>query len=126
MKKEVETLLRTLKTMKEFKKVKFIFIYGSEVSGEKLETSDVDFCVYYDTNDKEEMVKFRLRLLSKLPKNFDVQIFQLLPLFMRKEVLKGKLIYAKDEKFVYQKAYETLEDFESFKRHYYDYIGMMK
>jgi len=126
MKKEVQTLLKTLKSMKEFKKVKFIFIYGSEVTGGKLRTSDVDFCIYYDTNSKEEMEKFRLKLLSKLPENFDVQIFQLLPLFVRKEVLKGKLVYAENEEFVYQKAYETLEDFEAFKRHYYDYIGMLK
>jgi hypothetical protein len=64
--------------------------------------------------------------LSRLPSNFDVQIFQLLPLFVRKEVLKGKLIFAKDEGFVYEKVYETLEDFESFEPYLLDYLGIIR
>lgn len=44
--------------------------------------------------------------LSKLPEIFDVQIFQLLPLYIRIDVLKGKLIYCEDETLLHDVAWE--------------------
>ena len=52
-------------------------------------SSDIDLWIYYD-GDKEEAGDFRFRLLSKLPEIFDVEIFQLLPLYIRIEV-EGKI-----------------------------------
>lgn len=42
---------------------------------------------------------------------------------MRVEVLKGKMIYCKDKRFLYEAAIETINDFEAFKHRFYDYIG---
>ena len=39
-------------------------------------------------------------------------------------VLKGKVLYEDDTTFIYDKAYETIKEFESFKRGYYDYLGI--
>jgi len=47
-----------------------------------------------------------------------------LPLYIRKEVLKGKPIFIADRKFTYEIFYKTLEEFEDFKKYLYDYIGM--
>jgi len=49
-----------------------------------------------------------------------------LPLYIQKEVLKGKIIYAKDMGFVYDVAYETIKAFDRFKKYYYDYIDTRK
>jgi hypothetical protein len=38
--------------------------------------------------------------------------------------LKGKILYADDTPFMYDKAYETIKEFDSFKRRYYDYQGI--
>jgi len=38
--------------------------------------------------------------------------------------LKGKVLYEDDTHFKYDKAYETIKEFESFKRRYYDYLGI--
>jgi predicted nucleotidyltransferase len=124
MEKNMRKLLKILKSMEEFQKVEFIIFYGSRALEVGRKTSDVDVCIYYNSKSKEEMERFRLNLLSKLPDIFDVQIFQLLPLYVRKEVLKGKLIFVRNIDFVYQKAHETITDFESFKHRFYDYIGM--
>ena len=56
----------------------------------------------------------------------DVKIFQDLPLRIKKEVLKAKVLYAEDFTFVYDIAYETIKAFEDFKKYYYDYIGLEK
>jgi len=42
---------------------------------------------------------------------------------VRVEVLKGKVIYCKDKRFLYKVAIETIKDFEAFKHRFYDYIG---
>lgn len=123
--KSKEYFLSVLKEMPEFKKVKFVFLFGSIIYGKPTKSSDVDFAVYYEGNDNERF-KFRLKLSEKLPDKFDIQIFQDLPLYIRKEVLKGKVIYVKDKKFVYEKAYETIQAFEDFKFGYYDYLENRK
>ncbi len=41
-----------------------------------------------------------------------------------KEVLKGRVLYDDDTPFLYDKAYETVKEFESFKPRYYDYLGI--
>ena len=119
---KIRMFLKKAKEVPGFNKIKFVFLYGSYAENKQNKFSDVDFAVYYSGAAKERF-RFRLKLLSKLPENFDVQIFQDLPLYVRKDVLKGKLIYAKDLTFAYDTAYQTIKDFDHFKKYYYDYIG---
>jgi len=123
MDKNVKFLLGKLKNFSDFDRVKFIVHYGSQISGSANQDSDYDFAIYYE-GDKNERFKFRLKLLSKLSDNFDIKIFQDLPLFVQKEILKGKIVYAKDLSFVYDIAYEIIKKFSHFKKIYYDYIKM--
>ena len=69
--------------------------------------------------------QFRLKILSELFDDvYDIKIFQQLPLPLRMQVLKGRVLYSDDRPFMYDKAYETIKEFESFKRRYYDYLGI--
>lgn len=78
--------------------------------------------MYYDDADTSE---FRLKVLSDLFDDvYDIKIFQQLPLPICCRVLKGKVLYEDDTAFMYDKAYETIEESESFKRRYYDYLGI--
>ena len=84
----IERFMRTIRAMSDFDRVEFVILYGSESKGEARVNSDVDICVYYRADDERDMSRFRLRLLSELPGDrFDVQIFQLLPLYVRVEVV---------------------------------------
>lgn len=118
---ELEDILRVIRSMKEFDAVEFVIFHGSRARGEYLKTSDFDICVYY-RGTPEAMSKFRLKLLSGLPGYVDVQIFQQLPLYVRKEVLKGDVLYVRDSRFLYDVALRTIRDFEDFKPRFYDYI----
>ena len=103
-------------------KVRFIILYGSANEGRMKEDSDIDISVYYDDADASE---FRLKVLSDLFDDiYDIKIFQQLPLPIRMQILKGKVLYEDDTTFIYDKAYETIKEFESFKRRYYDYLGI--
>jgi predicted nucleotidyltransferase len=86
-------------------------------------SSDIDICVYYD-DEVDRASMFRLRVLSELfDDTYDIKIFQQMPVYARVEVLKGKALYCDDRRFMYDKAYETIKEFDSFKHIYYDYIG---
>ncbi len=115
--------LERLKTIEGFEKVRFIILYGSVAEGRARTGSDVDLCIYYD-GDREEAARFRFAALSELADDrYDIQIFSYLPLYVRMEVLRGKVIYCPDERFLYDVAYRTIREFDDFKHRLYDYIG---
>ena len=121
--KKIEKSLHIMKTVEGFEKVKFIMLYGSATLGEMKEGSDIDLAIYYDA-DLEEASQFRFKVLSELFEDiYDVQIYQALPLYVRKEVLKGEVVYFEDMPFVYEVAYRTIKEVDLFKKRYYDYIG---
>jgi len=106
-----------------FDDVQFIILYGSAAEGRMTEESDVDLCVGFD-GCEEEASRIRFEILSELfDDSYDVQIFQLLPLYLKKKVLKGEVLYCMDKQELYEIAYETIRKFEDFKHRYYDYIG---
>ncbi len=120
--KLVKINVEKLKRLEGFEKVRFIILYGSAAEGTTRDESDIDMCIDIDAGDYESS-KFRLRVLSELPDFFDVQIFAQLPVYVKKEVLKGKVIFCRDEDYLYEVAVSTIKEFDDFKYRYYDYIG---
>lgn len=102
-------------------RVKFIILYGSVSTKKQTPRSDIDLAVYYDT-DKNQRFKFRMNILGRISPEFDVTIFQDLPLYMRQDVVRGKVLYAADMTFLYDVDRRTYQDFEDFKHRFYDYI----
>ncbi len=90
----------------------------------RLEDADCILCgVCVDIYDGADASEFRLKILSDLFDDiYDIKIFQQLPLPLRMEVMKGKVLYEDNTPFLYDKAYETVKEFESFKPRYYDYL----
>ena len=119
MDKEIKMFMRQLKEMPDFHRVRFVILYGSQALGKATPMSDFDFAVYYDGN-KDERYRFLINI--NFNENFDAKVFQDLPLYIQKEVLKGKVIYAKDLSFVYDTAYNTIKDYSYFKKYHEDYI----
>lgn len=125
LKEKTSLFMKKLKEMPDFNKVKFVFLFGSYAQGRQNKLSDVDFAVYHSGNESERF-KFRIKFGAKLPDTFDIQIFRDLPLYVRMEVLKGKLIFAKDLDLAYSVAYETIKAFDDFKGYLQDYIERRK
>ena len=86
--------------------------------------SDIDLCIYYNGTQRERN-EFRLKVLSNVNDIFDIRIFQDLPLYIRFSVLKGKILYYKD-KDIYDIFRSTIQEFDDYKRGYYDYINLEK
>jgi len=115
--------LERMSTIEGFEKVRFIILYGSVAEGREKAGSDIDLAVYYD-GGREEASRFRFAVLSELADDrYDIQIFSHLPLYIRTEVLRGKVLYCPDKRFLYDVAYRTIREFDDFKHRLYDYIG---
>lgn len=116
--------LERLRTLGGFENVRFIILYGSVAEGRATETSDIDLCIYYE-GSREESQMFRFTALSELcDDRYDIQIFGNLPLYVKKEVLRGRVLYCPDERFLYTTAIETIRDYDAFKHRLDDYLGI--
>ncbi|MGC9434978.1 MAG: nucleotidyltransferase domain-containing protein [Methanomicrobiales archaeon] len=119
----VRHALERLRTVEGYDRVRFIILYGSVAEGRARESSDIDLCIYYD-GSPEEGERFRFLALCELfDDRYDIQIFGNLPLSVRMEVLRGRIVYCPDERFLYDVAYRTIREFDAFKHRLYDYIG---
>jgi hypothetical protein len=126
MNREIEQLtnhfLGHLGQTKFFSKIEFVILYGSSLNSYRLDDSDIDLCLYID-EEKEALSSIRLELLKMFNENLDIQIFQLLPSYVQIEVLKGKVLYVKEEDRLYEIANETIEEYEEFYPFYLEYIN---
>mgnify|MGYP006277136931 CR=1 FL=1 len=123
MKYNTSQINNAVHTIKEIggSKVKFIILYGSVAANTQTNDSDIDITVFYDADERNRF-QFRIKVLGQLSDDFDVTIFQDLPLYVQREVFKGKVLYASDLTFVYEINRRTYQEFEDFKHRFYDYI----
>jgi predicted nucleotidyltransferase len=106
-----------------FHNVRFILLYGSTVEGRSNSESDIDLAVYYEgTPDDASMFRY-LALQALDDPRYDLWIFRQLPLYIRVQALRGKILYCPDLPFLYDVAYETIRDYDDFRHRLYDYIG---
>jgi predicted nucleotidyltransferase len=119
----VDAAVNLMQQLPGFGHVRFIILYGSAAENRMTKESDIDLCIYYD-GERMDAARFRHSVLSRLSgTGYDIQIFQHLPLYVRVEVLKGKPVFIRSARFLYDKATETLREFEEFKHRLYDYTG---
>ncbi|MGC8777967.1 MAG: hypothetical protein ACP5Q4_04745 [Candidatus Caldatribacteriaceae bacterium] len=89
--------------------------------GAKQVLSHVDVCLVFPPGvfGRRAMAQKRLDYLTELPQ-LDIQVFQLLPLYIRRRVLQeGKVLYSRDDDALYEVAHLTARALEDFKHLYY-------
>ncbi len=119
-------IIRTIMDLDDDGLIRFIIMYGSRTRNCPREGSDLDICIYYDADEKGRF-DFRTKALGVLfTEDIDLHIFQDLPLQVRMEVLKGKVLYSDDDVFLHDLAYHQIKEFDDFRHHLYDYLDMEK
>lgn len=108
-------------------KVRFIILYGSAAKGEMTELSDIDLAVFYE-GDKKERFDFRVKVLGRVGNEFDIQTFQDLPLYIRKDIVSsGNVIFYSGYRELFYTFLRTIREFEHFKPRldmYYSGLGV--
>ena len=110
--------MKRLQRLPHFDKLRFVYVYGSSVTGKVSKTSDIDVALYYDITDKYELHNLLFYISGSFPDKYDICMFQLLPLYVKIEVLKGELIYTIDKGFVHDIAWETIKEYNDFEPRY--------
>ncbi len=81
-----------------------VLIFGSLAKGEISDRSDIDICVVApEAKNREQLLN---KIAGMLPKNYDVCLFELLPLYMKIEIINNHIIlYTKDKLELYEYFY---------------------
>ena len=115
-----------IKKAQQDKDVLAIIIFGSRARDDAGPTSDLDVCIVLQPKDYDDLKLSRKRLEYlkgvSIP-DLDMQIYQQLPLYIRKRILKeGKTLFCRDEDVLYKVAFRTIQEFEDFRRIYCGYL----
>ncbi len=115
-----------------------VILYGSRVNDSREETrdSDLDICLVLEGKNEgkggeEEGGLFsrkRLEYLSRIdPEKIDIQIFQQLPIYIRKRVLEeGRVRYRRDRERFYGLVYRTIQEYNDFEPRLREYLEGVK
>ncbi len=100
-----------------------VFLFGSAARGKGRKNSDVDICLVMKRNGYTGLDLSQKKMEYLKSFNVDLQIFQQLPLYIRKRIIQeGKTLFCRDEDELYRVAFRTIAEFEDFKHIYYDYL----
>ena len=99
-----------------------VFLFGSVAKGVSNSLSDVDICIVL--NNQLDFLAMSLKKLEYLSlADYDVSIFQQLPLYIRHRVIKeGEVLFCRNDDRLYELVFKTIKEFEDFKRFYYEYL----
>lgn len=92
----ISEAVEVIKESKYFPYLKKIILFGSAVENRLRLDSDIDIAAEFKKINKKQAVEFRIKTLSKLPDKVDVQVYNVLPKKIKKQIDKnGKVLYEK-------------------------------
>ena len=114
---------RMLTLARQDSEILAVILFGSRARGEGTLTSDVDVCLVLLNRHYDPLHLSTKKLEYLKIGGLDVHIFQQLPLYIRRRVIKeGKVLFVRDEDALYEIAFRTAQSFEDFKHRYYAYL----
>ena len=114
---------RLLDAVRDDELVLAVILFGSQARRESTPLSDLDICLvlYPHRYSELELSEKRLQYLKSF--DFDIQIFQQLPVFIRTRVLRdGRVLFCRDEQELYDVAFRTSQRFEDYRHIYNGYL----
>lgn len=101
-----------------------VILYGSHARAEAQPGSDVDLCLVLTPARRDAAEVGRILLGYASLGDVDVQVFQRLPLYVRRRVLKeGRVLFVRDEDALYEEAFRTVRAWELFRPRYEAYLA---
>ncbi len=115
----------TIRKAKKDKTILAVAIFGSYARKEPY--NDIDICLFLQPKDYPDLALSKKKInYASENKKYDVQVFQQLPLYIKKRILKdAKVLYCKNEDSLYDLYFKTLRDYSHFKYIYEDYLEMV-
>lgn len=83
----------------QYKNIQAIFFYGSHVKNMVTPRSDIDICVLFKKISLREATEFRIRTSGHFSKKVDIQVFNVLPQKIKREIVLNNRILFSSKKF---------------------------
>ncbi|MBI4400677.1 MAG: nucleotidyltransferase domain-containing protein [Nitrospirae bacterium] len=100
-----------------------VVLYGSQARREATARSDVDVCLILAPGHDSRDDQLRARLTYLPVANLDIRVFQQLPLYIRRRVLReGAILSCRDLDALYDLACRTAKAYENFRPRYRSYL----
>jgi hypothetical protein len=98
-------------------------LFGSAARGENSSTSDLDLCLVLMTNSYSALDLSEKKLEYASQFTAHISIFQQLPLYIRKRVLReGEILFCRDDDALYEVAFRTIRELVDFEPTYLEYL----
>ena len=95
-------------------------IYGSYVYGEYIpDHSDIDVAIITQIKDRKKNSEIWYSYLEKIPNNYDLKIFELLPLYIQIDIIQTYIV-------VFGNPYEISEYFYQYRKLWKDMVPRIK
>jgi len=80
--------------------IKAIFLFGSFADNSFTKRSDIDICAVFDfAISVREATQFRIRISGNLPKKLDIQVFNILPQKIKKDIARNHKVLYKNKDY---------------------------
>ena len=116
---------RLIQKVKADEAILALVLFGSRARGEETPRSDTDLCLLLPPrkDSRDEQMTARMKYFADTSEKVDLRIYQQLPLYIRRRVLKeGEILFCRDLDALYELAYRTAQAFEDFKPIYHHYL----
>lgn len=105
-----------------------VLLFGSHARGDDTPTSDIDLCLVLrpGRENRTDQTAARMAYLEDSSGRLRIHVFQQLPLYVRRRVLKeGVVLLCKDWDALYGIACRTAQAFDDFKPIYRAYLNQV-
>ncbi len=100
-----------------------VILFGSSRYKKNIRYSDVDIClILKQKNYPAKYLSYKkLRYIKEF--NLDIQIFQQLPIYIKKRVIKeGKVLFCREQDELYKIVFKMIEEYNDFEHIYREYL----
>ncbi len=99
-KKLIEKAVQTILHDPKEKEVKAILLFGSMADKSHTRRSDIDIAVVFNKEISiRDATKFRIRISGELPEKIDVQVFNILPEKIKREIARNHRVLYHDKEY---------------------------
>ncbi|MDP3742590.1 MAG: nucleotidyltransferase domain-containing protein [Candidatus Micrarchaeota archaeon] len=110
---------KAVKLLENNKGVLAVIAFGSQVDGKSHAFSDVDLCLVMPHASEKTRGDTLLNVAGILPENYDVKIFEDLPLMLKGEVVKnGKTLFTRNENELHEYLWNWKKNYDDYTYQY--------
>lgn len=94
LKEKINNAKNIILESKYLSRIKKIVLFGSAVENDLNYRSDIDIAVIFSEISKQEAEEFRIKTMGRLSDKIDIQVYNILPDKIKKQIdEKGRIIY---------------------------------